>query len=104
VHSSAAAEGTDDVIKHVTDYGGVDIIAHVAGGGVSAPARGFAKLTPELWHQTLELNLLDAVRLDRGMIPAMIDAQTKRSSTSRRSNARCPCTTQPWPTPQRRPR
>ena len=32
-------------------------------------------LTPELWTQTLlELNLLDAVRLDRGLVPAMIDA------------------------------
>ena len=31
-------------------------------------------LTSNLWQQTLELNLLGAVRLDRGLIPAMIDA------------------------------
>ena len=38
------------------------------------PSGGFAELTPELWQRTLELNLLGAVRLDRGLIPAMIDA------------------------------
>jgi NAD(P)-dependent dehydrogenase (short-subunit alcohol dehydrogenase family) len=70
----ATVEGTDTVIKRIADNGGVDIIVHVAGGGASAPSGGFAKLTPELWHQTLELNLLGAVRLDRGLIPAMIDA------------------------------
>ena len=70
----ATVEGTDTVIEEITDYGGVDIIVHVAGGGGSAPSGGFAKLTPELWHQTLELNLLGAVRLDRGLVPAMIDA------------------------------
>ena len=70
----ATVEGTDTVIEQITDRGGVDIIVHVAGGGASAPSGGFAKLTPELWHQTLQLNLLGAVRLDRGLIPAMIDA------------------------------
>lgn len=63
----ATAEGSDTVIEQITDHGGVDIIVHVAGGGGSAPSGGFAKLTPELWHQTLELNLLGAVRLDRGL-------------------------------------
>ena len=70
----ATVEGTDTVIEQITDRGGVDIIVHVAGGGASAPAGGFAKLTPELWHHTLQLNLLGAVRLDRGLVPAMIDA------------------------------
>ena len=55
----ATVEGTDTVIEQITDHGGVDIIVHVAGGGASAPAGGFAKLTPQLWHQTLELNLLE---------------------------------------------
>ena len=66
-------EGTDTVIGHVSGNGGADIIVHVAGGGASAPSGGFATLTPELWHHTLQLNLLGAVRLDRGLIPAMID-------------------------------
>jgi NAD(P)-dependent dehydrogenase (short-subunit alcohol dehydrogenase family) len=67
-------EGTGAVIEQIAGHGGVDIIVHVAGGGASAPSGGFANLTPDLWRQTLELNLLGAVRLDRGMIPAMIDA------------------------------
>ena len=69
------AEGTNSVIEQITQNGGVNIIVHVAGGG-PAPSGGFAMLTPELWHRTLELNLLGAVRLDRGLVPAMIDAGT----------------------------
>ena len=65
-------EGTDSVIEQIAANGGADIIVHVAGGGASAPSGGFATLTPELWHHTLQLNLLGAVRLDRGLIPAMI--------------------------------
>jgi NAD(P)-dependent dehydrogenase (short-subunit alcohol dehydrogenase family) len=68
----ATPEGTDTVIEQITSTGGVDIIVHVAGGG-PAPAGGFAMLTPELWSQTLQLNLLGAVRLDRGLVPAMIN-------------------------------
>ena len=68
-------EGTDTLIEQLTDHGGVDIVVHVAGGGASAPSGGFAKLTSEQWQRTLELNLLGAVRLDRGLIPAMIDAR-----------------------------
>ena len=70
----ATVDGTDTIIKQVADGGGVDIIIHVAGGGLSAPSGGFAKLAPELWDQTLQLNLLAAVRIDRSLIPAMIDA------------------------------
>jgi NAD(P)-dependent dehydrogenase (short-subunit alcohol dehydrogenase family) len=69
----STAEGTDRVIEQITRGGGADIIVHVAGGG-AAPSGGFAKLTPEMWHETLELNLLGAVRLDRGLVPAMIAA------------------------------
>jgi NAD(P)-dependent dehydrogenase (short-subunit alcohol dehydrogenase family) len=65
-------EGTDKVIEQITANGGADIIVHVAGGGAAAPSGGFATLTPELWHHTLQLNLLGAVRLDLGLIPAMI--------------------------------
>ena len=69
----STAEGTDRVIEQITRGGGADIIVHVAGGG-GAPSGGFAMLTPEMWHKTLELNLLGAVRLDRGLVPAMIAA------------------------------
>jgi NAD(P)-dependent dehydrogenase (short-subunit alcohol dehydrogenase family) len=52
--------------------GGVDIVVHVVGGS-SAPAGGFAVLDDEVWQRELNLNLLAAVRLDRALLPAMIE-------------------------------
>ena len=52
--------------------GGVDIIVHVAGGS-SAPAGGFAVLDDAQWRHAFDLNLLPAVRLDRALLPAMVD-------------------------------
>ena len=52
--------------------GGVDIVVHVVGGS-SAPAGGFAVLDDEVWQTELNLNLLAAVRLDRALLPAMIE-------------------------------
>ena len=69
----ATIEGSERVLEQVRRDGPLDILVHVAGGG-PAPAGGFAMLTPELWSDTLELNLLAAVRLDRGLLPDMIAA------------------------------
>ncbi len=55
-----------------TMLGGVDIVVHVVGGS-SAPAGGFAMLDDEAWHHALDLNLFPAVRLDRALLPAMIE-------------------------------
>jgi len=52
--------------------GGVDILVHVIGGS-SAPGGGFAALTDDLWMSELNLNLLATVRLDRLLIPQMIE-------------------------------
>jgi NAD(P)-dependent dehydrogenase (short-subunit alcohol dehydrogenase family) len=52
--------------------GGVDIMVHVVGGS-SAPAGGFAVLDDEVWQRELNLNLLAAVRLDRALLPGMIE-------------------------------
>ncbi|WP_347304332.1 SDR family oxidoreductase [Croceibacterium sp. TMG7-5b_MA50] len=52
--------------------GGIDILAHVVGGSAS-PAGGFAALTDEHWLAELNLNLLATVRLDRLLIPQMLD-------------------------------
>ena len=65
--------GTAAVAEHVARLGGAQILVHVAGGS-SAPAGGFAALTDEHWLDELQLNLLGAVRLDRALVPAMIDA------------------------------
>ncbi|TIU83518.1 MAG: SDR family oxidoreductase, partial [Mesorhizobium sp.] len=52
--------------------GGVDIIAHVLGGSTT-PGGGFVALTDEYWLSELNLNLLATVRLDRLLIPQMIE-------------------------------
>lgn len=52
--------------------GGIDILAHVVGGSAS-PGGGFAALTDEHWLAELNLNLLATVRLDRLLVPQMID-------------------------------
>jgi NAD(P)-dependent dehydrogenase (short-subunit alcohol dehydrogenase family) len=67
------ADDTDHAIAQITQAGGVDIIVHVAGGAPGSSG-GFSKLTPDVWQRTLQLNLLGAVRLDRALLPAMIDA------------------------------
>ncbi len=67
------AEGCAVVADAVRDrLGGIDIIVHVAGGS-SAPAGGFAVLDDGEWHRALELNLFPAIRLDRALLPTMLD-------------------------------
>jgi NAD(P)-dependent dehydrogenase (short-subunit alcohol dehydrogenase family) len=68
----STAEGAETVIRAVRErLGGVDILVHNVGGS-SAPGGGFAALTDDEWQQALNTNLLAAVRLDRGLLPAMV--------------------------------
>jgi len=55
-----------------TRLGGVEIIVHVVGGS-SAPAGGFAALDDAEWQRALDLNLFPAVRLDRALLPEMLE-------------------------------
>jgi len=65
-------DGVGVVVRTVVEqYGGVDILVHNVGGS-SASAGGFAVLTDEDWQRELDLNLMAAVRLDRGLLPAML--------------------------------
>src|SRR5713101_5630651 len=65
--------GCAAVVDAVTkQLGGVDLIVHVLGGS-SAPAGGFAMLDDDEWQRALDLNLFPAVRLDRALLPAMLD-------------------------------
>ncbi|QJQ95869.1 MULTISPECIES: SDR family oxidoreductase [Halomonadaceae] len=52
--------------------GTLDIIVHVLGGS-SAPGGGFAALSDKQWQSELNLNLFPAVRLDRALLPAMLE-------------------------------
>ena len=51
---------------------GLDILVHVV-GGASAPAGGFAVLDDGEWQKALDHNLFAAVRLDRALLPLMIE-------------------------------
>ena len=66
-------EGCDVLIAAIQQrLGGVDIMIHVLGGS-SAPGGGFAALDEEQWQRELNLNLLPAVRLDRALLPGMLE-------------------------------
>lgn len=66
-------EGGETLAKAaIEQLGGVDILTHVVGGSAS-PAGGFAALTDDHWLAELNLNLLATVRLDRLLIPQMLE-------------------------------
>ena len=67
------AEGGEALAKAARErLGGVDILAHVLGGSTT-PGGGFVALTDDHWLSELNLNLLATVRLDRLLIPQMIE-------------------------------
>lgn len=67
------AAGGEALARAALDrLGGIDILAHVLGGS-AAPGGGFAALTDHHWLSELNLNLLATVRLDRLLIPQMIE-------------------------------
>ncbi|MFM0264017.1 SDR family oxidoreductase [Paraburkholderia sediminicola] len=70
------AEGCKTIVDAVLDrLGGVDIIVHVAGGS-SAPAGGFRVLDDDEWSKALSLNLFPAVRIDRALLPSMVEQRS----------------------------
>jgi NAD(P)-dependent dehydrogenase (short-subunit alcohol dehydrogenase family) len=69
----SGAEGVKTVVRAVVEaLGGVDILVNNVGGS-SAPGGGFAALTDEQWQRELDTNLLAAVRLDRALLPGMLE-------------------------------
>ncbi|MEV0401013.1 oxidoreductase [Actinoallomurus sp. NPDC050550] len=71
----ATADGAADLARQVIDHtGGVDILVNNAGGG-SAPEETLRR-TEETWEADLHLNLLSAVRMDRHLVPGMVERGT----------------------------
>jgi len=68
-------EGTDAVADSILASGGVDILVNNVGGS-TAPGGGALALTDQLWEDALQSNLLAAVRLDRVLLPAMLNQGT----------------------------
>lgn len=66
-------QGADRVVEATLErLGGLDILINSVGGS-TAPGGGALALTDDHWQQTLDLNLLSAVRLDRGFLPGMLE-------------------------------
>ena len=69
----STGEGVEKVVNGVRErLAGVDILIHNVGGS-SAPGGGFAALTDDEWQHALNSNLFAAVRLDRGLLPSMLE-------------------------------
>jgi NAD(P)-dependent dehydrogenase (short-subunit alcohol dehydrogenase family) len=69
----STAEGCEAVARAVKEQlGGIDIIVNVLGGS-SAPAGGFAALDDHEWAKALDQNLMSSVRIDRALLPLMLE-------------------------------
>jgi NAD(P)-dependent dehydrogenase (short-subunit alcohol dehydrogenase family) len=69
----ARPQGVGELVEAIRNgIGSVDVIVHTLGGS-SSPGGGFAALSDERWSDELNLNLLAAVRLDRALVPSMVD-------------------------------
>ena len=72
----STAEGTAKIIKQALDrLGGVDILVNVVGGTSTVPG-GVLALSDDDWQHNLNVNLLAAVRLDRGLLPSMVEQRS----------------------------
>jgi NAD(P)-dependent dehydrogenase (short-subunit alcohol dehydrogenase family) len=73
VTGATKGTGAAEIVGRLQGQDTVEIIVHVVGGS-AARSGGFGALTDDDWLRELNLNLLGAVRLDRGLVPAMIGA------------------------------
>lgn len=65
--------GIDNLVKTIANmFDGLDVLVHNVGGS-AATGGGALALSDDDWQQSLDLNLLAAVRLDRAFLPFMIE-------------------------------
>jgi NAD(P)-dependent dehydrogenase (short-subunit alcohol dehydrogenase family) len=70
------SEGTVKLVKEINEqFGSVDILINNV-GGLTTPGGGFSTLTDEHWNNELQYNLQVAIRLDRELLPKMIEQKS----------------------------
>ncbi|WP_158800114.1 SDR family oxidoreductase [Pedobacter sp. L105] len=80
-HHFIAADTSDaksvaGVVKEINEqFGGVDILVNNMGAN-TFPGGGFSTLTDEHWDQALQVNLLSSVRMDRALLPKMLQQKS----------------------------
>jgi len=73
----STSEGVDQVIRGVQEYlDGVDIIVNNVGGGCSVPTGGALAMSDDDWQRIFNTNLFSAVRLDRALLPKMMEQKS----------------------------
>ena len=64
---------TDRMMWEINEkYGTIDILVNNMGGS-NSPSVGFGILTDEHWENDMQLNLHSAVRIDRAILPKMVE-------------------------------
>jgi NAD(P)-dependent dehydrogenase (short-subunit alcohol dehydrogenase family) len=72
----ASPDGADFVAGEATRIlGGLDIVVHCVGASFSKPGGALA-LTEDDWMQALSTNLLSAVRLNRAVLPGLLEQRS----------------------------
>jgi NAD(P)-dependent dehydrogenase (short-subunit alcohol dehydrogenase family) len=72
----ASPGGADFVADQATEIlGGLDVVVHCVGASFAKPGGALA-LTDDDWIQALNTNLLSAVRLDRAILPGMVEQRS----------------------------
>lgn len=67
-------EGTTRVVTEtLRRLGSLDVLINVVGASFSKPGKGVLAFSDNDWQQLLAINLLSAVRLDRGLLPSMME-------------------------------
>ncbi|AHV98762.1 short chain dehydrogenase [Paenibacillus sabinae T27] len=69
-------EGVEKVVQEALNrLGGVDILVNNVGGS-SAPSGGALVLSDQDWQETINANLFASIRLDRGLLPGMVERRS----------------------------
>ncbi|CAM3425630.1 SDR family oxidoreductase [Sphingobacterium prati] len=70
------AAQTDKMVNEINEkFGSIDILVNNMGGSTS-PSGGFGALTDAHWENDLQLNLQSAVRIDRAILPQMVEKKS----------------------------